>query len=91
MQLPLPWPWSSPKPAETPLSDQTKPALHHYDRPGVAPPSARVDPNLKVAQRDPVRLWHLWKYGFVVVSKGAAAIMTRLTSRTQVPSLQQRK
>ncbi|KAJ7492363.1 Alpha/Beta hydrolase protein [Mycena latifolia] len=72
MAVRWPWPLSQSSPVATttpPPLDQTKPELHHYDRPGVAPPSARIDPNLKVPERAPVRLWHLWKYGLVVVSK----------------------
>ncbi|KAJ7170138.1 Alpha/Beta hydrolase protein [Mycena filopes] len=71
MWLALPWPLSS-APAQRALEpppDPPRPALHHYANPGVAPPSARVDPNLKAAERSPVRLWHLWKYGLVIVSK----------------------
>ncbi|KAJ7103270.1 Alpha/Beta hydrolase protein [Mycena belliarum] len=63
----LPWPIAA-QPIDVPATPP-KPALHHYARPGVAPPSARIDPNVKVQQRAPVRLWHLWKYGLVVVSK----------------------
>ncbi|KAJ7109953.1 Alpha/Beta hydrolase protein [Mycena epipterygia] len=69
MAIALPWPFAAaPTEPPDPPADQ-KPALHHYARPGIAPPSARIDPNLKVAERRPIRLWHLWKYGLVVVSK----------------------
>lgn len=44
--------------------------LHHYATPGVTPPSARVDPKLKIRPRRPLRIWDIWKYGLVVVSKG---------------------
>ncbi|KAJ7597390.1 Alpha/Beta hydrolase protein [Mycena floridula] len=44
-------------------------SLLHYSTPGKSPPSARVDSSLKLAERRPVRLWHLWKYGFVAASK----------------------
>jgi hypothetical protein len=44
--------------------------LHHYATPGITPPSARVDPKLKIRPRRPLRIWDIWKYGFVVVSKG---------------------
>jgi len=44
--------------------------LNYYAKPGVAPPSARMDPSLKLQERRPVRLWHMWKYGFVVATKG---------------------
>ncbi|KAJ4485734.1 Alpha/Beta hydrolase protein [Lentinula aciculospora] len=43
--------------------------LLHYTTPGVAPPSARSDPKLKPQERRPVRLWHLWKYGFIAAVK----------------------
>ncbi|KAJ7446386.1 Alpha/Beta hydrolase protein [Mycena galericulata] len=70
MALGLPWPFSpSPTPPATTPVPPITPALHHYANPGVPPPSARVDPTLRAPQRDPVRLWHLWKYGLVVVSK----------------------
>ncbi|KAJ7651687.1 Alpha/Beta hydrolase protein [Mycena polygramma] len=72
MPLTLPWPMSFSTDSDRPLqpeSEPPRPALHHYARPGVAPPSARVDPTLKLLERRPVSLWHLWKYGLVVVSK----------------------
>ncbi|KAJ7751218.1 Alpha/Beta hydrolase protein [Mycena maculata] len=70
MVLALLWPFSKDdKSAQTQPDPPTKPALHHYANPGVAPPSARVDATLRVPERAPVRLWHLWKYGIVVVSK----------------------
>ncbi|KAJ6520091.1 Alpha/Beta hydrolase protein [Mycena sanguinolenta] len=76
MLLTVPWPLSfyssQDRPPEPPLVDppkQRQPGLHHYAKPGVAPPSARVEPTLRVSERRPVRLWHLWKYGLVVVSK----------------------
>ncbi|KAJ7246254.1 hypothetical protein B0H12DRAFT_1126387 [Mycena haematopus] len=77
MSLTVPWSLSlyssQDRPPEPPLlldpPKQLQPALHHYAKPGVAPPSARVDPTLRVSERRPVRLWHLWKYGLVVVSK----------------------
>ncbi|KAJ7040349.1 Alpha/Beta hydrolase protein [Mycena alexandri] len=72
MRLALPWPLSASAPPQRPPDpppEPPRPALHHYANPGVAPPSARVDPNLKAPERSPVRLWHLWKYGLVVVSK----------------------
>ncbi|KAJ6575385.1 Alpha/Beta hydrolase protein [Mycena capillaripes] len=73
MSLSLPWPLSfstSPdRPPEPPTPPPKQPSLHHYAKPGIAPPSARVDPTLRVSERRPVRLWHLWKYGLVVVSK----------------------
>ncbi|PFH52271.1 hypothetical protein AMATHDRAFT_140379 [Amanita thiersii Skay4041] len=43
--------------------------LQHYSTPGVSPPSARVDPKLKLQPRRPIRLWDWWKYGMVVATK----------------------
>ncbi|KAJ7070773.1 Alpha/Beta hydrolase protein [Mycena amicta] len=62
----LQWPWST---VSSPSDQPPRPALTHFDKPGVVPPSARVEPNLRLSERNPVRLWHLWKYGLVVVSK----------------------
>ena len=46
--------------------------LPHFASPGIPPPSARVDPTLKIGQPDPpVRLWDIWKYGWLVAGKGA--------------------
>ena len=47
-------------------------ALRHYEYPGVPiPPSARVgDPRLKQRESEPLRLWHLWKYGTFAAVKG---------------------
>lgn len=45
-------------------------SLHHYATPGITPPSARVNPKLKIQPRRPLRIWDVWKYGLVVVSKG---------------------
>ena len=44
--------------------------LHHYATPGITPPSARVNPKLKIQPRRPLRIWDIWKYGVVAVSKG---------------------
>ncbi|KAH9920257.1 Alpha/Beta hydrolase protein [Epithele typhae] len=40
-------------------------ALRHFEYPGIPlPPSARVgDPKAKQRENEPIRLWHLWKYG----------------------------
>ncbi|KAJ7631198.1 Alpha/Beta hydrolase protein [Roridomyces roridus] len=64
------WPfYSSPEPCQPP-EPTPKPGLHHYANPGVAPPTARVEPTLRVpAHRAPIPIWHLWKYGIVLVSK----------------------
>jgi hypothetical protein len=44
--------------------------LHHFATPGIIPPSARVDPKLKIQPRQPLRIWDIWKYGVVAVAKG---------------------
>ncbi|KAF9567818.1 alpha/beta-hydrolase, partial [Agrocybe pediades] len=43
-------------------------SLLHYET-GSPPPSARVDPKLKLQPRRPLRLWDYWKFGFIVASK----------------------
>lgn len=48
-------------------------ALLHYSTPGVAPPSARIDPKLKLAARRPPRVWEYWKFAAVAASKGIFA------------------
>lgn len=48
--------------------------LQHFASPGIPPPSARVDPTLKIDQPDPpIRLWDIWKYGWLAAGKGAFA------------------
>ncbi|KAG6878133.1 hypothetical protein C0993_011847 [Termitomyces sp. T159_Od127] len=44
-------------------------SLLHFATPGVTPPSARVNPKLKIEPRHPLRIWDFWKFGLVVVSK----------------------
>ncbi|KAF4573321.1 hypothetical protein EYR36_007832 [Pleurotus pulmonarius] len=74
MTATIPWPfyYSTPSTAAAePVvnKESTAASLHHYSTPGVSPPSARVDPKLKPLQRKPIRLWDVWKYGLVAVSK----------------------
>jgi len=63
----------SPKPFPAPLKQPTptSPAqsLLHYET-GSPPPSARVDPKLKLQPRRPLRLWDYWKFGIIVAAKG---------------------
>lgn len=47
-------------------------ALHHYSTPGISPPSARVDPKLRISERRPPRVWEYWKYAVVAATKGAS-------------------
>ena len=46
--------------------------LRHFEAPFVPPPpSSRVgDPKLKQRENEPIRLWHLWKYGAFAAMKG---------------------
>ncbi|RPD65114.1 hypothetical protein L226DRAFT_19403 [Lentinus tigrinus ALCF2SS1-7] len=46
-------------------------ALRHFETPGISiPPSSRIgDPKLKQRESQPIRLWHLWKYGAFVAVK----------------------
>lgn len=45
-------------------------SLLHYET-GSPPPSARVDPKLKLQPRRPLRLWDYWKFGAIVAAKGS--------------------
>ncbi|KAL0581087.1 hypothetical protein V5O48_000981 [Marasmius crinis-equi] len=84
MTITLPWPFktcdassSSPENVEEsetePHSEDSKRPLtaflRHYSTPGVSPPSARIDSSLKIQQRQPIRVWHLWKYGLLAAVK----------------------
>ena len=62
-------------------------ALKYYATPGIPPPSARVDPKLKLQPRRPVRLWHWWKYGLLVATKGPSYFALPL--QPLIPSPQQ--
>lgn len=44
--------------------------LSYYDKPGVAPPSTRIDPKLKASSGPTTKLWHVWKYGAALAGKG---------------------
>lgn len=62
----------SPKSPSSPAPDVSA-LLPHFASPGIPPPSARVDPTLKIDQPDPpVRLWDIWKYGWLAAGKGAS-------------------
>lgn len=53
------------------LSPDVSALLPHFASPGIPPPSARVDPTLKIGQPDPpIRLWDIWKYGWLAAGKG---------------------
>ncbi|KAH6917059.1 esterase [Coprinopsis sp. MPI-PUGE-AT-0042] len=44
-------------------------ALLYYSTPGIAPPSARIDPKLKLQPRRPPRVWEYWKFAAVAATK----------------------
>ena len=70
--------------------------LPHFASPGIPPPSARVDPTLKIGQPDPpIRLWDIWKYGWLAAGKGAfvrnvcvSVIRNRCVSSSCSPGLE---
>jgi hypothetical protein len=85
MTITLPWPFHQPESTDgageysqdieanlkaPALQQPLASFLYHYTTPGKSPPSARVDPKIKVQVPPPVRLWHLWKYGLVAATKG---------------------
>ncbi|KAF9055922.1 Alpha/Beta hydrolase protein [Panaeolus papilionaceus] len=60
---------SPPTPALTqPTRRSPKHSLLHYET-SSPPPSARVDPKLKLQPRRPLRLWDYWKFGAIVAAK----------------------
>uniref|UniRef100_A0A8H8CR36 Alpha/beta hydrolase fold-3 domain-containing protein n=1 Tax=Psilocybe cubensis TaxID=181762 RepID=A0A8H8CR36_PSICU len=66
-----PWFFSSKRitlPKEQPTQRSPAQSLLHYET-GSPPPSARVDPKLKLQPRRPLRLWDYWKFGFIVAAK----------------------
>lgn len=44
-------------------------SLLHYE-PGLTPPSARVNPKLKLKPRRPLRIWEYWKIAPILAAKG---------------------
>ncbi|EAU92583.1 esterase [Coprinopsis cinerea okayama7 len=54
-------------------------ALSFYSTPGIAPPSARIDPKLKVPPRRPPRFWEYWKFAAVAATK-ATHVTTEVLS-----------
>lgn len=55
------------------LAPDVSALLPHFASPGIPPPSARIDPTLKIGQpQPPIRLWHIWKYGWLAAGKGAS-------------------
>jgi len=60
-----------PKPSAG-LTPEVSALLPHFASPGIPPPSARVDPTLKIGHPGPpIRLWDIWKYGWLAAGKGA--------------------
>ncbi|KAF9041833.1 alpha/beta-hydrolase [Hymenopellis radicata] len=43
--------------------------VHHYSTPGVAPPSARMTPSLKIHEQPEWKSWYAWKYAWFVATK----------------------
>ncbi|KAF8911756.1 Alpha/Beta hydrolase protein [Mucidula mucida] len=43
--------------------------VEHYSHPGIAPPSARMTPSLKINEQPQWKSWHAYKYAFFVASK----------------------
>lgn len=69
----LPWPLyslfhveeSAPPPRKRSLST----LLHHYETPGISPPSSRINPALKRQETQPIRIWDVWKYAVMLAFK----------------------
>ncbi|KAG9314143.1 Alpha/Beta hydrolase protein [Chiua virens] len=53
--------------------------LCDFDSPGVSPPSARIDPSLKLRQEDALRLWDAWRYPIFAVNKASSLAWDILT------------
>lgn len=56
-------------PIRQPTQRSPAQSLLHYQS-NAPPPSARVDPKLRLQPRRPLRLWDYWKFGAFVASKG---------------------
>ncbi|KDQ63109.1 hypothetical protein JAAARDRAFT_29104 [Jaapia argillacea MUCL 33604] len=78
MAISLPWPFGGSTVEDLGSSSDTdnlkrkssmSALLRHYEAPGVPPPSARVDPSVNQQERQPVRLWDIWKYGAFAAAK----------------------
>ncbi|KAF9651949.1 hypothetical protein BDM02DRAFT_3138368 [Thelephora ganbajun] len=74
-----------PKPSAG-LSPEVSALLPHFASPGTPPPSARVDPTLKIGQPGPpIRLWDIWKYGWLAAGKGLELAMDVLSHHIYGP------
>lgn len=58
-------------PLEQPTYRSPTQSLLQYET-GSPPPSARVDPKLKLQPRRPLRVWDYWKFGAIVAAKGSS-------------------
>ncbi|TFK26642.1 alpha/beta-hydrolase [Coprinopsis marcescibilis] len=56
-------------------------ALFYYSTPGIAPPSARIDPKLKIPSKRPLRFWEYWKFAAVAATK-ATHVTSEVLSHT---------
>ena len=62
------------------LTPEVSALLPHFASPGIPPPSARVDPTLKIGHPGPpIRLWDIWKYGWLAAGKGAPVRTARVS------------
>lgn len=59
---------------EQPTQRSQTQSLLHYET-GSPPPSARVDPKIKLQPRRPLRVWDYWKVGFIVAAKGESIVL----------------
>lgn len=72
------------------LTPEVSALLPYFASPGIPPPSARVDPTLKIDQPGPpIRLWDIWKYGWLAAGKGTPVQTVRalVTHATSLSSL----
>jgi len=82
----LPWPFSRIIPTESILTPtapatpvpgtRTSPSslsalLRHFEKPGVTPPSSRVDPSLRQQEYHSLTLWNVYRLGLLAAVKGA--------------------
>ena len=78
-------------PIRQPTQRSPAQSLLHYQS-NTFPPSARVDPKLRLQPRRPLRLWDYWKFGAFVATKGMftdlpyIGRLMRLLTATEVTS-----
>ena len=68
----LPWVWSSKEPAgpQPPPHSSLAALLSQYETPGIAPPSARVGPQMFQRENPPLGIRDAWRVGAFVAVKG---------------------